>query len=651
MSYEIYLNGSLVASPKDWDGYEQEIVRDYKKRFLRIAYPGTFTLTNESGAPALRALFEADICTIVRFEAYEVCGSRRYQIVNGYVVATDCEWNINDCTVEIEVQDDAIGARVDNNVRIPVSPMADKSKNGTAITPCQFLDIEVFDPSDPVGDYLSPTRRMFDWLEAMEHCLRYMTDSNVEVVSEWYDDLPVSQKIAICNGYQLRTGDTSDNAQRLTYDFNTIWLEVAKRYNLWISVRRNDAGDSYLAIEPEATMFSDTRAFDLLHQYDLIQSIDIEQMYSSVVVGDEEGIQNLDLQYSLPYLVLQGFSEERFHFQGVCNVDEVLDLTGKWHADTNTIEKVLVVDPTSDDYDKDTFLIQYNSYSLQATKGAYLQPLTNPYLYNEEMLNVNILNRYTLPSDVGAYYNSQDSGFRASGGASGGWGVITSPSFGCFYFPFGVGGLIANDVTTPPNNNADGNWDIALQRFTAPVQGYYEFGAYVEITLDTTGLNTQAGVRVTFSRYNSSNVLLGTVVSGAAEGFINGTYQGVATGAFVLDAGDYVTRTYERYVCSGTGSPRTATIQVLGHYTETIFIAAGGGVLTSVDPTAARIVKYEFDRIMPISQWQELVNDPRLGVGVTHTANSLRECHIMKANRDVVSGKTRFTLIAKRSTI
>jgi hypothetical protein len=373
-------------------------------------------------------------------------------------------------------------------------------------------------------------------------------------------------------------------------------------------------------------------------------------MYSSVIVGDEEGIQNLDLQYSLPYLVLQGFSEERFHFQGVCNVDEVLDLTGKWHADTNTIERVLVVDPTSDDYDKDTFLIQYNSYSLRATKGAYLQPGTNPYLYNEQMLNVNILNRYTLPSDVGAYYNSQDSGFRASGGASSGWGPISSPDFGCFYYPFGAGGLLATDDNTPPNNNADGNWDIALQRFTAPVQGYYEFGAYIQIQLDTGGFNTQSGVRVTFNRYNSSDVLLGSVISGAAEGFISGIYQGTATGAFVLDAGDYVTRVYERYVCSGTGV-KISTIQVLSHYTETQFIAAGGGVLTSVDPGAARIVKYDFERIIPISQWQQLVNDPRLGVGVTHTDTGVRKCHIMKANRDVVSGKARFTLIAKRSTI
>ncbi|HNU56666.1 MAG TPA: hypothetical protein PKN30_08740, partial [Flavobacteriales bacterium] len=73
--FDIYLNGTLVASPKDWDGYDQEVVRDYKKRFIRVAYPGTFTMTNESGYPALRSLFVSDMCALVDFEAYETCGT------------------------------------------------------------------------------------------------------------------------------------------------------------------------------------------------------------------------------------------------------------------------------------------------------------------------------------------------------------------------------------------------------------------------------------------------------------------------------------------------------------------------------------------------------------------------------------------------
>ena len=650
--FDIYLNGTLVASPKDWDGYDQEVVRDYKKRFIRVAYPGTFTMTNESGYPALRSLFVSDMCALVDFEAYETCGTGRYQIVKGQIVLADCEWNLNDCTVSVEVQDEAIGARLDNNVRIPVSPLAANSKNGEEIDPCTMLEIEVFDPDDDESTYIAEPRRMFDWLDAMQHCIRYITDSNIEVVSEWYDALPTNERIAICNGYQLRTGDTNDNAQRITYDFNTIWLEIAKRYNLWICVLRDNTGASYLAIEPEGNMFSDTSAIDLYYQYELVQSIDRDQLYSAVEVGDEDGIQNLDLQYSLPYLVLQGFSQEKFHFQGVCNEDGVLDLTGKWHADTNTIEKVLTIEPLSDEYDKDTFLIQYDDYLMRAVKGTYLSE-DGPYLYNEQMLNVNILNRYTLPSDVGAYYDSTDTGFRASGFGPGGWGAITSPAtIGCLSYVFGSG-IVDNDVVTPPNNNPSGSWDIVLQRFTAPAQGYYELEVYMEYSVEHLDGTRQSGISVTFEHFDSSDTLLNTQALTIGSTFTQGTNIAQGSAGFVMNTGDYITRTFRRFVCTGNalGGSGQVIIQPLGHWTRTKFVAAGGGVLTSVDPGGARIVTYEFERLITTSDWNGLINDPRRGVGVSHTGGDLRPCHVMKATRDVVAGRTSFTLIAPKRSI
>lgn len=652
--FQIYLNGEQVASPKDWSGYDQEVVRDYKKRFLRVTYPATFTLTNESGYASLRALFESDICGLVRFEAYELCGAARYQVCSGSIVLTDCEWDLDKCTVDIEVQDDGIGERIDNNVRIPVSPLAENSKNGAAIQPALQMDIEVFDPSDAEADYLAPTRGMFDWFDAMEHCLRYMTDGNVTVVSEWYEALPDDQRIAIVNGYQLRTGDTAVNSQKLTYDFNAIWLEIANRYNLWMCVRRNNAGQPFISIEPEQSSFTDESSMTLLHQPGVIQSIDTERMYSAIEVGDEDGIANVDLQYSLPYLILQGFSSEKFHFQGVCNIDEVLDLRGKWHADTNTIEKVLIDQPLSDDYDKDTFIIQYNRYNMRAVKSAYLIPESVPYLYNEQMLNVNILNRYALPSDVGSYFNSQGTGFRASGFGPGGWGAITSPSFdGILYFPFPVLSVVDSDVTTPPNENPTGTWDVATQRFTAPAQGYYEFEFYMQHTAENLNGSVQSGVSVVVEHYDVSNTLLSSTIVGLTSGFNSETRANANSIGLVMNTGDYITRTYTRFAASGNflSYNRGVIIQPLDHYTRTKFVAAGGGVLTSVDPDAARIVKYEYERYVTTGEWNELVNDPRRSVLFSRSSQAPIQAHVMKCNRDVVTGKASFTLLAKKSTI
>lgn len=652
MSYQIYLNGELVAQPKDWDGYQQEIVRDFEKRFVRIAYPGTFRLTNASGYQRLRQIFLSDMCTIVKFEAYEVCGSRSYQLVSGGIVLTDCKWNLDECTVEAPVQDDAIGERLDNNIRIPVSPQAENSKNGFVIEPCQLLPIEVYDPQAPEPDYLPTTRGMFDWMDMMQHCVRYMTDSNVSIVSEWYEALPLNQRIAIVSGYQLRTGDIAANSARLTYDFKTLFGEIARRYNLWVGVRRDDGGEYYLAVEPEPAMFNPQMAFEMLYQPGLEQSIVSDQMYSAVEVGDEDGIQNLDLQYSLPYIVLQGFSREKFHFQGICNADNILDLTGKWKADTNTIEKVVVTDTTSDDYDKDVFIVQYDAYLMKAVKGDYLSTGSTPYLYNEQMLNINILNRYTLPSDVGAFFNTQDTGFKASGyGPSFNGRIFAPPFIGCYNYLFT--GLVDDDVTSSGNFNPSNSWNIALQRFEAPTQGYYELEAYARwSTTNNHPRSQQSGCNVLFERFDSSDTLLGSEVRGLNSGFSSGTYEGTASAGFILNAGDYVTRTFRRFVCNGgynTGD--TVTINMYQHYTRTKLIVAGGGVLTSVDPDGARIVQYDFDRLIPISKWQELINDPRQGVGVSEGVGPVRASHIMKATRDVVSGKTSFTTIAPRRSL
>ena len=86
----------------------------------------------------------------------------------------------------------------------------------------------------------------------------------------------------------------------------------------------------------------------------------------------------------------------------MCNTDKALDLVNEWVIDSNVIEDVAV--NGNDDYDDDLFLIQYQEDLLQAKKGDYLQPGTNPYLYNEPLQNAEVIDRYDLPSAVGAFW-------------------------------------------------------------------------------------------------------------------------------------------------------------------------------------------------------------------------------------------------------
>ena len=584
----------------------------------------------------------------------------------------DCEWNIEKCTVDVDVQDESISAKVKNNVRIPISPGADRSKNGLVIEPVTPLDISVFDPSAAVGDYITPARKMWDWMDSLRHAIQYMTDGSIEVVSEWYEALPDSERIAIVGGNQLRTADTAELSVRITYDWNDIWLELANRFNLWICVRYDANGIAYLSVEPEADMYVDDVAIEALNQPDLIEYIDRDAIYSAIEVGDDEGLQNLDLTESLPYLVLRGFSKEKFHFQGVCNIDEVLDLVGEWHADSNTIERVLVTQPLEDGYDKDIFIIQYNSYTNNATKGEYVEAGT--YLYNETMQNIEIVNRYNLPSDFGQYFNPVDAGFLASFPGLGPANndpieAVAVNAVELFAFPSGQEITYTND-TIFPGTDPDDNWDIAQQRYTAPAQGFYEFVLDTQIILSYEPFSPPVGqpytrpfggVRVIVERYDSSDTLISTTTLQHVPGFDLRNLPGPWNISFVaqsnLNVGDYVTFTHTRATSrvanpfTPTG-PRTVIVNPGNNNSvRTTFVATGGGVLTSVDPNAARIVKYEFDRMIPVSEWDILRRDPRSAISTSTSLLLAKTTHASKVTREVVSGNTKFEVIAKRSEI
>ena len=655
-----YLNGQEINKPKGWDGYTQSIERDFNRRFVMVAYPTTFTMEGGSGYEVLRALFLADICGIAIFEAFDICDGIRYQLVKGNIIITDCEWNLNKCTAEVNLVDDGIGARVENNWRIPIAPEAVVTKNGEALAPVVPIAVEVFDSA---GAYLLDPRQCFDWLDCIQHAVLYMTDNLVTVQSAWYQALPDDERVALCLGYQLRVADPGNVDRRVTYTFEKLFREAARRYNLWLAVKRDNFGNPFLVIEPENDVFNATQAFAMPWVDDLVQSVDTEQMFSAVDVGVTDARKNLDLVDPLPFIPLLGFSVERLQFEGVCNIDSILDLRQEWNSDTNSIDSVL---GGNDDFDDDVFLIQYDRTTLQAVEGFYFQELA-PSLYNEQMLNKSVLSRYSLPSAVGQNYGPVDAQFRASNPA----GPYAFQQFAVPPLPFQVlfysllNTSIFPDDTNFPNNNAGGAWDPVLNRYTAPVTGFYSFGLqfdlraqmFESIGTPAVSLNFQARMQ----RFDAVDTPIGPPsvlnwTSNFADAItVTGSYP-FNNGAIGvnMEAGDYVT--FEMFAAvarlfAGVAPP---VIRVVvggpNNAIFTTFVPPGGGQV-NVDPDAARIITYQFERLVGIADWQQLVNDPTLGVGVSPDGTTPRACHVMKAERNVLKGRTRFTLITNRTQI
>jgi len=639
MSFTHYINGIPVVEPKEWRNFEQEIVRDLERRTISTKYPGSSTFTR-GAYRMLRDMFVADDCGIVVYECFEECGGITLLVVRANIILSDCKWNLTRCEVECSLVDDGVDARITNNRGIPISPQADKSKNGVDIVPVPVLDLVMFNPGTG-----SPTasRFVFDWYLCMQHAVQYMTDGNVTLVSQWYANLPADEKWAVTTGFQFRTGDTTPEGIAVVYKFEELFLEMAKKYNLWMTIRRDVNGTAIVYIEQEVDTFVDQVAASFAFTDGVIQSVDREQLWARVDVGSENGTKNQGNVEALPFLTLLGFSVEEFHFETECNTDAVLDLVNKYTICTNTLERMLNGDTGED---SKNVLIQYTPAIGEATAGVWLNPDNPDPLYNPAILNRDVLERYTLPSSVGQFVAPQQGVFYAFATNN------TTPVAYNNLFPVNTilpqagPGLAFNDDTTPPGQDPDNAWDVGLQRYTALQDGFYSIR--MRLLWEGGGVNSRFRPRVVAQVFNSLDVLQTTFEQSGPfrEGSVS-QYQDTFTFGSVMTATDYMTFTLF-WDIETTGAPNvTALGLAAGRFIFSDFLAQGGGVVSG-NSTEARVITYEFDRITTAARWKSMVDDPRQAIEVA-PFDDLKLGHIKRASRNIYKGTTSYELICKRS--
>jgi len=659
MSLTHYINGQQVNEPIGAKGLKQEITRKFNERIVLVQFSGTVTFTGK-GYRILRDLFEAGTCTVATYEAFEECAGVRRRIISSAIVLTDCEWNLNRCEVDCSITDKDVGDLILSNWNIPIIPTSTLSKTETAITPVAFKDIELFDTTAPIADYLADTRGVCDWYDCLQHAVQYVTDGAVPITSAWYAALPDDERIALCSGVQLRTHINGEAERRVTYTLKELFTELAISYNLFMIVTRDINGNVLIRVEPEIDLYDQQVAFDMLHQDNLIQSIDTDRLYGSVRVGSEDGLANIVPVQSLPYIQLQTFSEEHYHFAGQCNTDQVLEIVGKWQRCTNLIQRT--IGSSSDELDGDIFLIQYDHTTDRATKGDYFNPGSTPYLYNEELLNINILNRFSLPSGIVQPIEPTTAQFRASSVTNTGQQTLTAlGAVGSATVYTGLAVSFSDDYTFPPNFDTGNNWGngtpqgspvpLADQRYTAPAQGYYQFGCTMIRVINSVIGGCVHQVRCILERRDSLGILIETQFVNSPGANTIGTFSFTAFIGLVLNTGDYITHRWDWIVTRGFVGTSSATGFIgTGSSIFTQYVATGGGTIATADPTAARLVKYNFDRITPIARWRLLLDNPALAVRVSPNASSLRQCYISKVSRDVITGETSWEIISNRQT-
>ena len=707
--FEHYLNGIQVDEPFGWRDFRQVYERDEDRRFIGLKYEGEVTFAG-SGYDVLRQLKADNYCGLVAYRVFQNCDGDWQEAFYANIILTEIDWNVTRCTAAVTCADSSYGSYIVNNDQIKFRPTTPKSKTGVEIGASVYDGVYVFDPNAVIGDYINennPSNQpgppvMWDWLEAMTHAVRFVSDGNiVGCVSDWYDTLPddyvdnYGQKMAITTGYLLRNVNTIDafstfNKERAPeYNLQDLWLNVAKKYDLWSAIELYYDGTYRLRIEPRNYFFGDNA---LNHPWiqDLIQTNDPAQFFGRINVGTSETIRGVKTDASMPYLLLFGFTTENYSVPIQCNTANALDLLGDFVTDSNVFETTII--GNDDQYDEDVFLCQHWTAfggAKFATKGDFINPGVAPYQYNPDLTNEKILNRYSL---LGAaqFIDQNTDGFRADEPAFGPiQSVLVNPG-NTFDPPSPIQHRFRYDYVTPNSPNAFDTSDnygngttqgtpvtLPNSRYTAPLAGYYKFQCQIPFRalrnelITGTGAPRRIRLRVLCERYDATNILLETPLD-----YETPAAQQITTGGSVanppiwevyMNATDYVVIKYQFIIINAAWYSFNASWElelqtgaqalgpngnVVGAYYpwwRTTYIEGFGGNVIAPEPDAVRGTLFKYQRPVNLQDWLQLVGNPALGINVSPDDRPSILAHVKKATRTVNSGAVEWELIAPTS--
>ena len=683
-----YINDQLVDEPAEWEGLTEELVRDYDERMIYVRYPNNLTFVG-GGYSTLRTIFEDGYCNTATYRLEKQCGDGWDTLFDAVIIIADITWNLSKCTADTPITDTSVGAKILNNKNVEVFAGAARTKNGLGLTPVPPIALEYF--NETTGAYSPNLRNTYDWGLCMAHLLSFISDNTITFQSDWYTNLPDDEKFGLVTGVELRTfsGDT----RTPSYNFKDLFGFVWKSDNLMAGIV-----DNVFRLETADYWNGTGELVTYLNQEDLEQSIDTDMLYARVRMGSEDAIKNEDAdpQYPLIYVGLRTFAEEEYTLEGQCNTDTALELVLPFVVCTNAISDTL---GANDDLDERVFVVQYTESTSRATQGVYLADPGPPYLYNERFLNINVINRWDLPSAGISYYSDVNASFRAeyTVGPTAPATITINPTGAASATTTTNRWQFDNDYTAP-NFDIGNNWgngtgagtpvSQANSRYTAPIQGYYTINVVNRLRILSVtppvpvGTNPIPNTRIfilartIWRHFNSAGTLLNTYTSPSPfppftgpvlptsayqiRGVV-GTFDITHEQGMYLQATDYVEVGfsivgYTSNNIQGIGfpqnpaSPMSIEYSILnGTYCETTFVATFGGEVTPPDPDAYYATVLEFTRHIDDQTWAAAKADYSLLMGIAPDGSTVRKGYLRNVSRRVYDGETEVELIANRN--
>ncbi len=667
MTFRHYINGAEVQEPDGFSDFQQELIRDEKERFIRFNFPLDLTFIGD-GYQLIENQYQENYNSELEYKVVRLEVSTEFVEVLSTIKISNCEFNLTakpKPSVNVQIDDNVFQAKIFGNKSRPNVITATKTLNGVELTPVTAKDVMFFN-SDTGSDIA--TRKVYDVFDCLEHTIKFISDGKIQLVSDWYTDLPDDEKLAITTGAQIRTPSALRPLEPLTIDFETLFEELYKKYNLYFIVEDILTDTPKLRLEQESYLYGNSVGLEVFENDDLTRSLDFDKLYNRIAIGSDS-VKYFGNEFPMYYTQLLTFAKETYNIDGVIGVDNELDLVSEYIIGSNEIHRI-ATDQT-ESFDEDIIMIQYDSSTNAAVKGDWF-PGSSPSFryYNEELNNAKVIQRFDYLGDVALSIGNLNASFMASQTtAYAGSGSITAPSgslFDTFPVPYAF-----QDDSTPPNYN-NGDFDLANDKYVCANDGVFRFE--FEFTFKPTaiiwissnplayfispfvrfrknGTDSLAPNLITVRKYDSSGDLYGIYYIDQYEPLptlqVNESYNFKISYSMELEVGDYV----EAYANILIDTPENIgfNYSVYGGIFSVPATPLDGGVYVPGDPERYYIGVYATpEHYIELTDWQALSATPINQITIDTGNNDKRKTYISKISRNIVDGKSSIETIFNR---
>jgi len=424
-------------------------------------------------------LIDTGGCSLINVEVQYLCSGFWKRLTNGYIVISECNFNLDKCSVSTKLYDNSFSTKINNNKSIPFPMNTTFTKNLLSVVPPTIRKVMLYNPTSSAYGYPCYGVSIYD---AFKHLVSCMSDNLVDFDSNFFafDFSADGNFDLVTNGLSI-INETQDPS---VVSFQDLFTALNKKLRLGMVIENLPNQKPLLRIEPANYFNQQGVSVNLYNQPDITLRYDTAAQYASINFGSSPYLEQHECNSGETACAFfqssfKGFKDETFGLIGECNTSNVLGLrSDKIIFDTNIIEDTY--EHNNENYNNDTFVIQ--SYWFVGEDKGYARQF-DPYgtgqtVYNGGYTNDNVAYNWVggYPNGIYSYiqgFNPGSTQVQATSNVSPlqEWGI--SDVFTSYYLATFRPYLAFGNEIIDPSNNFDGT------TYVIPYTGTYTFSTTI----------------------------------------------------------------------------------------------------------------------------------------------------------------------------